>query len=103
MHRKFITLAADAAASEMAAIVRGPIIRTYRHSPQQMRILHVIPSLVARVGGPVKVAVEMCCEIAQLGERVAIYMADLDGSGRLDLSNGESLRNWRSSSQIALI
>jgi len=56
-----------------------------------MRILHVIPSLAVRYGGPPKAAVEMCEELARRGERVAIYTTDLDGSGRLDVPIGRPI------------
>jgi glycosyltransferase involved in cell wall biosynthesis len=42
-----------------------------------MRILHVIPSLAPRFGGPPMVVVEMCRELARCGQDVAIYTTDL--------------------------
>lgn len=50
-----------------------------------MRILHVIPALAPRYGGPSKVALEMCRELARRGERVAIYTTNFDGSGSLNV------------------
>jgi len=54
-----------------------------------MRILHVIPSLAARDGGPAKVAVEMCREIARSGGEAEIYTTNLDGRGVLDVPPGK--------------
>jgi len=51
-----------------------------------MRILHVIPSLAARDGGPAKVAVEMCREIARRGAEAEIFTTNLDGRGVLDVA-----------------
>jgi glycosyltransferase involved in cell wall biosynthesis len=44
-----------------------------------VRILHVIPSLAPRFGGPSKVAIEMCRELARRGEATAIYTTNFDG------------------------
>jgi len=54
-----------------------------------MRILHVIPSLAARDGGPAKVAVEMCRELARRGAEAEIYTTNLDGHGVLDVAPGK--------------
>jgi glycosyltransferase involved in cell wall biosynthesis len=49
----------------------------------KMRILHVIPALAPRFGGPPKVVMEMCRELAKRGEQVAIYTTNFDGPGTL--------------------
>ena len=54
-----------------------------------MRILHVIPSLAARDGGPAKVVVEMCREIARRGAEAEIYTTNLDGRAMLDVPPGK--------------
>jgi len=54
-----------------------------------MRILHVIPSLAARDGGPAKVAVEMCREIVRRGAEAEIYTTNVDGRGVLDVPPGK--------------
>ena len=54
-----------------------------------MRILHVIPSLAARDGGPAKVVVEMCREITRRGAEAEIYTTNLDGRGVLDVPLGK--------------
>lgn len=54
-----------------------------------MRILHVIPSLAAGDGGPAKVVVEMCREIARRGAEAEIYTTNLDGRGVLDVALGK--------------
>jgi glycosyltransferase involved in cell wall biosynthesis len=50
-----------------------------------LRILHVIPSLAARDGGPAKAAVEMCRELLRHGEDVELYTTNVDGNGYLDV------------------
>jgi len=50
-----------------------------------MNILHVIPSLAARHGGPPKAAQELCRELVRRGEKVTIYTTDLDGYDRLSV------------------
>jgi glycosyltransferase involved in cell wall biosynthesis len=50
-----------------------------------LRILHVISSLAPRYGGPSKVCVELCDELARRGEQVSIFTTDVDGPGRLDV------------------
>lgn len=51
----------------------------------QMRVLHVIPSLAVRDGGPAKAEVEECRELLRRGHDAAIYTTDVDGRGRLDV------------------
>jgi len=53
-----------------------------------MRILHVIPSLAPRDGGPAKAAIEMCRELLRRGEHTQIYTTSADGSGCLDVPLG---------------
>jgi glycosyltransferase involved in cell wall biosynthesis len=53
-----------------------------------MRILHVIPSLAARDGGPAKAAVEMCRELLRRGEHAEIYTTNAEGDGSLDVPLG---------------
>lgn len=53
-----------------------------------MRILHVIPSLAARDGGPPKAAIEMCRELLRRGEHTQIYTTNADGTGCLDVRLG---------------
>ncbi len=50
-----------------------------------MRVLHIIPSLAARDGGPTKAVVEMCRELVRRGHQAAIYTTNLDGAGELDV------------------
>ena len=50
-----------------------------------MRILHVIPSLAARDGGPPKATIEMCRELLRRGEHAEIYTTNADGTGCLDV------------------
>lgn len=53
-----------------------------------MQILHVIPSLTARDGGPAKAAIEMCRELLRRGEHTQIYTTSDDGTGCLDVPLG---------------
>ena len=46
-------------------------------------MLHVIPSLAARDGGPGIAAIEMCRALAAAGVKTAIATTDADGPGRL--------------------
>jgi glycosyltransferase involved in cell wall biosynthesis len=50
-----------------------------------MRILHVIPAVAARYGGPSVVVAEMCRALEARGHEVAIATTDADGSDRLDV------------------
>lgn len=50
-----------------------------------MRILHVIPSVAPRYGGPSKAVVEMCRELVRRGERAEIYTTNIDVDGCLDV------------------
>jgi glycosyltransferase involved in cell wall biosynthesis len=70
-----------------------------------MRILHVIPSLAVRHGGPPKVVQELCRELARHGEDVTIYTTDLDGNRRLPVpldqavADGDGVERWYFSTQ----
>src|SRR5579871_4227292 len=57
-----------------------------------MRILHVIPSLAERHGGPPKAAQELCRELVRMGHEVTIYTTDLDLSNRLEVPVDQALR-----------
>ncbi len=50
-----------------------------------MKILHVIPSLAERDGGPSKAVIEMCGELGRRGHDPQIYTTNVDGDGRLDV------------------
>ena len=52
-----------------------------------MRILHVIPTLRLRDGGPAKVLLEICEYLNGVGHQTAIYTTDLDGDGGRALSS----------------
>lgn len=56
-----------------------------------MRILHVIPSLASRGGGPAKAVIEMCRELLRRGEDVEIYTTDSDIDGRLEVPLGRAV------------
>lgn len=53
-----------------------------------MRILHVIPAVAARYGGPSTVALETCRHLRDRGHDVLIATTDADGPGRLAVTIG---------------
>jgi len=57
-----------------------------------MRILHVIPSLAERHGGPPKVVQELCRELVRRGQEVTIYTTDLDGYRHLSVPLDQPIR-----------
>ena len=52
------------------------------------RILHVIPSLAARYGGPSVAAIGMCRALERAGTKTLIATTDADGPGRLPVETG---------------
>lgn len=54
-----------------------------------MRVLHVIPSIAARDGGPSKAVIEMCDALNRRGHDSQIYTTNVDGEGRLDVPLGQ--------------
>jgi len=56
-----------------------------------LRILHVIPSLAARDGGPPRAAVEMCQELLRRSEHAEIYTTNADGTGWLAVPLGTAV------------
>lgn len=53
-----------------------------------MRVLHVIPSLTGRDGGPGKAVVQMCRELQQRGHHPLIYTTNADGAECLSVPIG---------------
>ncbi len=53
------------------------------------RILHVIPALAARYGGPSIAAVGMCGALTRAGVETLIVTTDADGPGRLSVPIGQ--------------
>jgi glycosyltransferase involved in cell wall biosynthesis len=54
-----------------------------------MRVLHVIPAVAPRYGGPSQVVVEMCLALQHAGVDVELCATDADGNGRLDVELGK--------------
>ena len=54
-----------------------------------MKVLHVIPAVAARYGGPSTAVVAMCRALAHHGIEPMIATTDADGPGRLDLVLGQ--------------
>jgi hypothetical protein len=56
-----------------------------------MRVLHVIPAVAPRYGGPSRAIVEMCRALQARGIEPLIASTDADGAGRLSVELGHSL------------
>ena len=56
-----------------------------------MRILHVIPSLAARDGGPTVATLATCRELIRRGEHAEIYTTNADGDNCLDVPVGRTV------------
>lgn len=56
-----------------------------------MRILHVIPSVAPRYGGPSRAVVEMCRALIARGIETLIATTDADGQGRLPVELGKEI------------
>jgi glycosyltransferase involved in cell wall biosynthesis len=54
-----------------------------------MKILHVIPAIAPRYGGPSTAVVQMCRALAATGAEVHLAATDADGPGRLPYRSGE--------------
>jgi glycosyltransferase involved in cell wall biosynthesis len=65
-----------------------------------LRVLHVIPAVAPRYGGPSQAIVGMARELAHTGVRVLIASTDADGQrGRLNVTMGEPV-DWHGVSTI---
>ncbi|HWS99665.1 MAG TPA: glycosyltransferase [Pyrinomonadaceae bacterium] len=53
-----------------------------------MKVLHVIPAVAARYGGPSRAVFEMCGAVAERGMKVLVATTDADGPGRLAVETG---------------
>src|SRR5262245_5560032 len=56
-----------------------------------MRVLHVIPSVAPRYGGPSRAIVEMCRALQGRGVELLVATTDADGAGRLPVELGKPL------------
>jgi glycosyltransferase involved in cell wall biosynthesis len=59
-----------------------------------IRILHVIPAVAARYGGPSSAVVSMCRALMSHGVETLIASTDADGTTRLDVPTGE-VTSWQ--------
>ena len=66
--------------------------KTNGASPFRMRVLHVIPAVAARYGGPSEAVVRTCRALEAAGVQVSIVATDADGQGRLPVACGEWTR-----------
>src|SRR5439155_17790873 len=53
-----------------------------------MKILHVIPGVAPRYGGPSQAIIQMCRALQTEGEEVLIASTDADGASRLRVETG---------------
>src|SRR5262245_44733825 len=56
-----------------------------------MRVLHVIPAVAPRYGGPSRAIFEMCRALQERGTEPLIACTDADGTGRLPVELGQPL------------
>jgi Glycosyltransferase len=56
-----------------------------------LKVLHVIPAVAPRYGGPSQVIFEMCRALRQQGADVLIATTDADGSGHLAVQYGQPI------------
>src|SRR4051794_31345052 len=72
--------------------VRAPRDRAdrCRHGRRLMRVLHVIPAVAARYGGPSTAIAAMCRAVAAVGVEPFIVATDADGPRRLTVPLGET-------------
>jgi len=54
-----------------------------------MKILHVIPAIAPRYGGPSTAVIQMCHALAEAGAEIHLAATDADGPGRLPYPPGE--------------
>ncbi len=72
----------------MVAIPRSDRRDRIQDPEVALKVLHVIPSVAARYGGPSEVAVRMIAELRRAGVEVSLATTDADGTGRLAVRNG---------------
>ena len=56
-----------------------------------MKILHVIPAIAPRYGGPSQAIIGLCCALQHQGLEVEICTTDADGPGRLPIELGRRI------------
>ena len=64
-----------------------------------MKVLHVIPAVAARYGGPSSSIVEMCLALRAAGVSPLIATTNADGDGVLDVPLG-TVTNWHGTETI---
>ena len=60
-----------------------------------LKVLHVIPAVAPRYGGPSRVIFEMCRSIQQKGTEVLVATTDADGAGHLPVEAGAAIAYQR--------
>src|SRR5438045_9411043 len=56
-----------------------------------MRVLHVIPGVAARYGGPSQAVFEMCWALGEQGVDALVVTTDADGPGRLKVERARPI------------
>lgn len=56
-----------------------------------MKVLHVVPSVAARYGGPSEAALRMTSALREAGVETVLATTDADGAGRLPVATNEEL------------
>ncbi len=56
-----------------------------------MKVLHVVPSVAARYGGPSEAALRMSSALREAGVETVLATTDADGAGRLPVATNEEL------------
>jgi glycosyltransferase involved in cell wall biosynthesis len=67
--------------------------------PATLRVLHVVPAIAPRYGGPSIAVLEMCQRLTAAGVETLIASTDADGGGRLDVVLGRPIK-YQSASTI---
>ena len=71
----------------MGALCSGALVRATRG--EFVKVLHVIPSVAARDGGPSRAVIEMCQALRRNGVETLIATTDADGPDQLDVATGQ--------------
>src|SRR5205085_1067284 len=70
----------------VGAVCSWPLV--YAESGDSVKVLHVIPSVAPRYGGPSRAVVDMCRALRGGGVDTLIATTDADGEGRLAVELG---------------
>jgi glycosyltransferase involved in cell wall biosynthesis len=77
----------------MGAVCAGALVCAA--SGYSVTVLHVIPAVAPRYGGPSRAVVEMCGALGARGVETLIAATDADGAARLEVKTGERVSHER--------